>query len=356
MIESPPANGKRALITGVTGQDGSYLAELLLAKGYVVWGVIRRSSSFNTGRIDHLYQDPHDPGVRLRLVYGDLTSASSMHRILHESRPDEVYNLGAQSHVKVSFDEPEYTSDVAALGPLRILEALRKLNLDARFYQASSSECFGQTEESPQTETTPFHPRSPYAAAKCFAYQITRNYREAYDMFAVNGILFNHESPRRGETFVTRKISRAVGRIKYGLQEKLYLGNLDAKRDWGFAGDYVEAMWTMLQADVPKDYVVATGDVHSVREFCELCFNAADLPLTWQGAGAAERGFGPNGQVLVEVDPAYFRPAEVNALQGDASKIRDELGWQPTVTFGELARMMVEHDLRLAAAEKEGTV
>ncbi|MDC0936297.1 GDP-mannose 4,6-dehydratase [Pirellulales bacterium] len=350
-MDYPSTNGKRALITGITGQDGSYLAELLLSKGYVVRGVIRRSSSFNTDRIDHLYQDLHEEDVRLRLVYGDLGSSSSIQRIVHDCQPDEVYNLGAQSHVKVSFEEPEYTSDIAALGPLRVLEAIRELDKEVRFYQASSSECFGQAVESPQTETTQFYPRSPYAVAKAFAFHLTRNYREAYGLYASNGILFNHESPRRGETFVTRKISRAVGRIKFGLQDRLYLGNLDACRDWGFAGDYVEAMWAILQADEPDDFVVATGETHSVREFCEICFATADLPLEWTGAGVEEIGRGPDGQVLVVVDPKYFRPAEVATLEGDASKARRELGWAPKVSFTELAQMMVEHDLKRAAGE-----
>ena len=349
----PKTNGKRALITGITGQDGSYLAELLLSKGYLVSGVIRRSSTFNTSRIDHLYQDPHEADVRLRLVHGDLGSSSSMQRIIHECQPDEVYNLAAQSHVKVSFEEPEYTSDVAALGPLRVLEAVRELDHDVRFYQASSSECFGQAVETPQTERTRFYPRSPYGVAKAFAFHLTRNYREAYGLFAANGILFNHESPRRGETFVTRKISRAVGRIKHGLQDRLYLGNLDAQRDWGFAGDYVEAMWAILQADEADDFVVATGETHSVREFCDICFATAGMPLTWEGAGTEEVGRSADGQVLVEIDPKYFRPAEVDALIGDSTKARRELGWKPTVGFEELARMMVEADLNLAKRESK---
>src|ERR1044071_229410 len=268
---------KKALITGITGQDGSYLAELLLEKGYEVWGVIRRSSSFNTGRIDHLYQDPHEPDIRLRLIYGDLGDASSINQVLKKVRPDEIYNLGAQSHVKVSFDVPEYTGDVTGLGAVRVLEAMRELGLESKFYQASSSELYGKVVETPQTETTPFHPRSPYAAAKAYAFYITKNYRESYDMFAVNGILFNHESPRRGETFVTRKVTRAVGRIKHGLQDKLFLGNLDARRDWGFAGDYVEAMWLMLQQPEPDDYVIATGEMHSVREMLDVAFGQLDL-------------------------------------------------------------------------------
>ena len=337
----------RALITGITGQDGSYLAELLLAKNYEVWGLVRRSSSFHTGRIDHLYKDPHESDVRLRLAYGDMSDAGSLHRILQTVQPDEIYNLAAQSHVKVSFEVPEYTADVVGLGTLRLLEAMRDLGIASRFYQASSSEMFGLATESPQRETTPFHPRSPYAAAKVFAHQITRGYRESYGLFAVNGILFNHESPRRGETFVTRKISRAAARIKLGLQDRVYLGNLAARRDWGFAGDYVQAMWLMMRADDPEDYVIATGVSHSVRDFCEQCFAAVDLPLRWEGQGLAERGLGPREQVLVEVDPRYFRPAEVDALVGDASKARQKLQWSPTVTMEGLAQMMVEHDLRM---------
>ncbi|MFN8625586.1 MAG: GDP-mannose 4,6-dehydratase [Candidatus Binatia bacterium] len=333
---------RRALITGITGQDGSYLAELLLAKGYQVWGAIRRSSSFNTARIDHLYQDPHDPDVRLRLVYADLNDASSLNKLLKVVRPDEIYNLGAQSHVKVSFDVPEYTAEVTGLGTVRLLEAMRELGLEARFYQASSSELYGLAREVPQRETTPFYPRSPYAAAKAYAFYITRNYREAYGMFAVNGILFNHESPRRGETFVTRKIARAAAAIRTGKQERLFLGNLDARRDWGFAGDYVDAMWRMLQADTPDDYVIATGETHSVREFCDLAFAHAGLPLRWQGDGDAEQGVATDGRVLVAVDPRYYRPTEVDVLLGDASKARSQLGWAPKVGFRELVEMMVE--------------
>jgi GDPmannose 4,6-dehydratase len=347
MSASPPSpSDKVALITGITGQDGSYLAELLLAKGYRVWGMIRRSSSFNTARIDHLYQDPHEADVRLRLIYGDLGDASSINRILKIVRPDEIYNLGAQSHVKVSFDVPEYTGDVTGLGVVRLLEAMRELDLDARFYQASSSELYGKVVETPQRETTPFYPRSPYAAAKAYAFHITRNYRESYGLFAVNGILFNHESPRRGATFVTRKISRAAARIKLGLQSTLYLGNLEAKRDWGFAGDYVEAMWLMMQADQPDDFVIATGETCTVRWFCELCFAAAGIPITWQGAGLDESGIDARGRPLVRIDPQYFRPAEVDLLCGDASKARRVLGWEPKTRVAELAQMMVEHDLR----------
>jgi GDPmannose 4,6-dehydratase len=350
-VNYPPRNGKRSLVTGITGQDGSYLAELLLGKGYEVWGTIRRSSSFNTERIDHIYQDPHDPDVRLRLVYADLNDASSLNKLLKTVRPHEIYNLGAQSHVKVSFEVPEYTGEVTGLGTVRLLEAMRDLDLDARFYQASSSELFGLAQERPQRETTPFYPRSPYAAAKAYAFYITRNYREGYGIFAVNGILFNHESPRRGETFVTRKITRAAGRIAHGLQERLFLGNLDAQRDWGHAADYVDAMWRMLQADEPEDYVVATGESHSVREFCERAFHRAGLPITWQGKGKEEKGVAADGRVLVEVDTNYFRPTEVDFLLGDASKAREKLGWKPTVTFSQLVDAMVENDLNLAARE-----
>ncbi len=355
MHNFPPKNGRRALVTGITGQDGSYLAELLLGKGYEVWGVIRRSSSFNTARIDHIYQDPHDTDIRLHLCYGDLNDASSINRILKVVRPDEIYNLGAQSHVKVSFDIPEYTAEVTAVGTVRILEAMRELDLTARFYQASSSELYGKVAQTPQTETTPFYPRSPYAAAKAYAFYITRNYRESYNMFAVNGILFNHESPRRGATFVTRKISRAVARIKYGQQDRVYLGNLDARRDWGYAGDYVQAMWLLLQADEPDDFVIATGQTHSVRDFCDLAFTEAGLPVQWQGRGADEKGLGPDGRVLVEVDPNYFRPAEVDLLLGDASKARAQLGWQPSVDFAGLVHMMVQHDLRAVEQSLQGS-
>ncbi len=327
---------KTAFITGITGQDGSYLTELLLAKGYTVWGMIRRSSSFNTGRIDHLYQDLHQGDGRLRLVYGDLTDGGALARILHEIQPDEVYNLGAQSHVRVSFDQPEYSVDVDALGTLRLLEAIRGLPRRPRFYQASSSEMFGQAAERPQNERTPFHPRSPYACAKVYAYWQTVNYREAYGLFACNGILFNHESPRRGETFVTRKITRAATRIKLGLQDRLYLGNLEARRDWGFAGDYVEAMWRMMQLDRPEDFVIATGESHSVREFAERVFQYLGL----------------NPYRYIEVDPRYFRPAEVDCLQGDARKARNLLNWAPTVSFDELVVMMTEADLELARREK----
>jgi GDPmannose 4,6-dehydratase len=326
---------KRALITGITGQDGSFLAELLLEKGYEVHGVIRRSSSFNTQRIDHFYQDPHKSATRLFLVHGDLNDSSSLNTILRQVQPDEIYNLGAQSHVRVSFDVPEYTGDVTGIGTVRILEAIRELGSRPKFYQASSSEMYGQSPDVPQNEETPFHPRSPYACAKVFAYHTTVNYREAYGLFACNGILFNHESERRGETFVTRKITRAVTRIKLGLQEKLYLGNLDAKRDWGYARDYVEAMWLMMQAERPDDYVIATGETHSVREFVEGAFSYLDLD--WQD--------------YVEIDPWYYRPSEVDVLQGDATKARKALGWEPKVSFTDLIRLMVESDMLLARRE-----
>jgi GDPmannose 4,6-dehydratase len=348
-LQLPPRNGKTALITGITGQDGSYLAELLLEKGYDVWGMIRRSSSFNTARINHIYQDPHEVDLRLRLFYGDLSDSSSIHTILNRVKPQEVYNLGAQSHVKVSFEEPEYTADVTGTGCLRILEGLRELDNGCRFYQASSSELYGLVQETPQKESTPFYPRSPYAAAKAYAFYITRNYRESYGMFAVNGILFNHESPRRGETFVTRKVSRAVANIKQGKQDCLYLGNLDAKRDWGFAGDYVRAMWLMLQIDRPDDYVIATGETHSVREFCELAFGHVGWPLTWKGTGVEEVGLNPEGRVVVRVDPRYFRPAEVDLLLGDPTKARHDLGWELQVGFQQLVFMMVDHDMKSVA-------
>ncbi|NOY40649.1 MAG: GDP-mannose 4,6-dehydratase [Planctomycetes bacterium] len=346
MHDFPARNGQRALITGITGQDGSYLAELLLGKGYEVWGMVRRSSSFNRNRIDHIYQDPHSDDVRLHLCYGDLNDASSINHVLRTVRPDEIYNLGAQSHVKVSFEVPEYTGEVTGLGAVRLLEAMREEEIDAKFYQASSSEMYGKAIESPQTETTPFHPRSPYAAAKAYAFYVTQNYRESYGMFAVNGILFNHESPRRGENFVTRKISQAAARIAAGLQDTLFLGNMDALRDWGFSGDYVEAMWLMLQQDEPDDYVIATGETHSVREFCEICFARAGLPITWEGEAENEKGFGPEGRLLVQIDPRYYRPAEVDVLLGDSSKARRELGWKPRVTFQKLAEMMVDTDLK----------
>ena len=328
--------GKRALITGITGQDGSYLAELLLEKGYEVHGIIRRSSSFNTQRIDHILRDAHDPKSHLFLVHGDLSDSSALNTILRKVEPHEIYNLGAQSHVRVSFDTPEYTTDVTALGTIRILEAIREVGITPKFYQASSSEMFGKVGETPQSETTPFHPRSPYACAKVFAYYATVNYREAYNLFACNGILFNHESERRGETFVTRKITRAATRIKLGLQDKLFLGNLDAKRDWGYAKDYVEAMWLMMQAESSDDYVIATGETHSVHEFVEETFSYLDLD--WKE--------------YVEIDPWYYRPSEVDLLLGDSSKARRELGWEPKVGFKDLVKLMVNHDLNLANEEK----
>ncbi len=324
-------NKKKALVTGITGQDGSYLAEFLLKKNYEVYGLIRRSSSFNTGRINHLYQDPHEKNVCLRLVHGDLNDASSLNRIVKTIKPDEIYNLGAQSHVKVSFDAPEYTSEAVAIGTTRLLEAIRDSGIKTKFYQASSSEMFGLTREFPQNEKTPFYPRSPYAVAKVYAYWIAVNYREAYQMFAANGILFNHESPRRGETFVTRKITMALARIKHGLQDKLYLGNLNSQRDWGFAGDYVEAMWLMLQQPKADDYVIATGETHSVKEFLEEAFSYANLK--WQK--------------YVKIDPRYFRPTEVDCLLGDSSKARKILKWKPTVGFKELVKMMVDADMKL---------
>ena len=330
---------KKALITGISGQDGSYLAELLLAKNYEVHGIVRRSSSFNTGRIDPIYQDPHVPHARLKLHYGDLNDASSLNRILRTIQPDEIYNLGAQSHVRVSFDIPEYTAEVTALGTVRLLEAIRESGLTPKFYQASSSEMFGKVQEIPQRETTPFYPRSPYGAAKVYAYWITVNYREAYNLFACNGILFNHESPRRGETFVTRKITRAAARIKLGVQQELYLGNLDAKRDWGFAGDYVQAMWTMLQAYQPDDYVVATGQTHTVRDFLDRAFGY--LELDWKQ--------------YVKIDQRYYRPTEVDLLIGDAGKAKRVLGWEPKVSFEDLVVMMVKADMRAERDILEGT-
>ena len=327
---------KRALITGITGQDGSFLAELLLEKGYEVYGVIRRSSSFNTDRIDHLYQDPHEPDSRLRLLYGDLNDSSSLNTILRKTEPDEIYNLGAQSHVRVSFDVPEYTGEVTGMGTVRLLEAIRETGIRPRFYQASSSELYGKVAEVPQTERTPFYPRSPYGCAKAYAYYITVNYRESYDLFACNGILFNHESERRGETFVSRKITRAATRIKEGLQDRLYLGNLESRRDWGYAKDYVEAMWLMMQAAEPDDYVIATGETHSVREFLDETFGYLDLD--WRE--------------YVELDSRYLRPAEVDVLIGDYSKARRRLGWEPKVGFRELVRIIIDHDATLAQKEK----
>ena len=321
--------GKRALITGITGQDGSYLSELLLGKGYEVFGIIRRSSSFNTQRIDHIYQDPHEAGNRLKLVYGDLNDASSLNKILRDVKPEEIYNLGAQSHVRVSFDIPEYTAEVGALGTLRLLEAIRETGVNPRFYQASSSELFGKVQEIPQKETTPFYPRSPYGVAKLYSYWITVNYRESYGLFACNGILYNHESPRRNETFVTRKVTRAAAAIKLGLRDKLFLGNLDAKRDWGYAPEFVEAMWRMLQQEKPDDYIIATGETHSIRELLDVAFARVDLD--WEP--------------FVEVDKRYFRPAEVDILIGDASKAEQVLGWKPKVRFKELIEIMVDADL-----------
>jgi len=344
---------KKALITGITGQDGSYLAELLLEKGYEVHGMIRRSSSFNTGRINHIYRDPHESGVRMLLHYGDLNDASSINKVLRDVRPDEIYNLGAQSHVRVSFDVPEYTGEVDALGTVRILEGIRESELNTRFYQASSSELYGKVVETPQRETTPFYPRSPYACAKAYAFYITVNYRESYNLFACNGILFNHESPRRGETFVTRKITRAAARIKLGMQSCLYLGNLEAKRDWGFAGDYVEAMWLMLQQTEPDDFVIATGETHSVREFAEKVFARLGMPLEWKGKGVHEKGIDAGtGNIVIEVDPKYFRPAEVDLLLGDPAKAKRLLGWQPKVGFDSLVEMMSDVDLADAEREK----
>ncbi len=337
---------KKALITGITGQDGSYLAELLLDKGYEVHGIIRRSSSFNTGRIDHIFQDPHERKLRLLLHYGDLSDSSNLSRLLEKIKPDEIYHLGAQSHVRVSFDSPEYTGDVTGLGTLRILDAIKDTQIKAKFYQASSSEMYGKVQQIPQTEKTPFYPRSPYAVAKVYAYWITINYRESYDMFACNGILFNHESPRRGETFVTRKITQGLARIKLGKQKVLYLGNLDSKRDWGYAKDYVEGMWMILQHKEPDDYVLATNETHSVREFVEESTKLLNMDIVWQGEGQNEKGVDKKtGKTIVEIDPRYFRPAEVDLLIGDYSKAKKILGWKPKVTFKELTKIMTEADL-----------
>lgn len=340
---------KKALIFGITGQDGAYLAELLLEKGYEVHGVKRRSSSFNTGRIDHIYRDFHDSRARFFLHYGDLSDASNITQLIASIDPDEVYNLAAQSHVRVSFDLPEYTSDITGLGTMRILEAIRLLGKTAkvRFYQASSSELYGLVQEIPQKETTPFYPRSPYAVSKLYAYWITTNYREAYGMYACNGILFNHESPRRGETFVTRKITRAVANIKAGNQKKLFIGNINAKRDWGYAKDYVEAMWRMLQQDKPDDFVIATGETHSVREFIEHAFAYVGIKIMWEGKGIDEVGIDKaTGDILIEIDPRYFRPTEVDLLLGDPSKATKQLGWKPKTTFKELVHLMMEADLK----------
>ncbi|AIF52461.1 GDP-mannose 4,6-dehydratase [Pelosinus sp. UFO1] len=341
---------KIALITGITGQDGAYLADFLLKKGYIVHGIKRKSSLLNTARINHLYQDSHEQNVNFFLHYGDLTDSTNLIRIIQEVKPDEIYNLAAQSHVQVSFDTPEYTANADGLGTLRLLEALRILGMQkkVKFYQASTSELYGKVQEIPQRETTPFYPRSPYAAAKLYAYWITVNYREAYGMFACNGILFNHESPIRGETFVTRKITRAVACIKLGLGNILYLGNLNAKRDWGFAGDYVKAMWLMLQQQEPEDYVIATGQTHSVREFVELAFKNIDITIEWRGVGLEEHGVDAmTGKVLVRIDPRYFRPTEVDILLGDATKAKDKLNWQPEVCFHELVKMMVDEDTKI---------
>jgi GDPmannose 4,6-dehydratase len=347
---------KKALITGVTGQDGAYLAAFLLSKGYEVHGIKRRSSLFNTARIDNIYEDPHMPSRHFILHYGDMTDSSSLIHIVQKVQPDEIYNLAAQSHVQVSFEEPEYTANSDALGVLRLLEAIRILGLEkkTRFYQASTSELYGLVRETPQTETTPFYPRSPYAVAKMYGYWIVVNYREAYGMYACNGILFNHESPMRGETFVTRKITRGLARIKVGLQTQLFLGNLDAKRDWGHARDYIEMQWLMLQQEKPQDYVIATGQQYSVREFVERCAKLLELDLTWSGSGVDEKAVDKAGNVVVAVDPRYFRPTEVETLLGDASKAKRELGWEPRTSFEELVREMVESDLK--AAERDALV
>ncbi len=346
---------KKALITGITGQDGAYLAELLLEKGYEVHGIKRRSSLFNTDRIDHLYQDPHEKNVHLHLHYGDMTDSTNLIRIIQEIQPDEIYNLAAQSHVKVSFETPEYTANADALGTLRMLEAIRILNLEnkTKFYQASTSELYGKVQEIPQTENTPFYPRSPYAVAKLYAFWIVKNYREAYQMFACNGILFNHESPLRGETFVTRKITRAAARIKLGLQEKLYVGNLDAQRDWGHAKDYVEGMWLMLQQDKPDDYVLATNQTTPVRTFIEKAFGYAGITVKWEGTGVNEKGIdAATGKTIIEIDERYFRPTEVDLLIGDASKAKKELGWEPKYTLEQLIQEMVEEDIKLFERDK----
>ena len=347
---------KKALITGITGQDGAYLAELLMSKGYEVHGIKRRTSLFNTNRIDHLYQDPHDNAPQLVLHYGDMTDSSGLTQIVQKVQPDEIYNLAAQSHVKVSFEEPEYTANSDALGTLRLLEAIRIIGLEkvTRFYQASTSELYGLVQEVPQSETTPFYPRSPYAVAKLYAYWITVNYREAYGIYACNGILFNHESPTRGETFVTRKITRALARIKAGLQQRLYLGNMDALRDWGHARDYVEMQWLMLQQAGPKDYVIATGEQHSVREFVELAARQLGFEIHWKGSGAEEKGYDQDGREIVAVDPRYYRPTEVESLLGNPTKARTELGWEPRTKFADLVQEMVAADLDLA--EKDALI
>lgn len=338
---------KKALITGITGQDGSYLTELLLDKGYEVHGTVRRASSFNRDRIEHLYNRADIYNKKLFIHYGDLTDSSNLNRLLEKVQPDEIYNLAAQSHVQVSFEVPEYTAEVDAVGTLRLLDAIKDRGINCKFYQASTSELFGKVQEIPQKETTPFYPRSPYAAAKLYSYWITVNYREAYDLYACNGILFNHESPRRGENFVTRKITIGIGNILKGKQDKISLGNLSAKRDWGFAGDYVEAMWMMLQQDKPEDYVIATGETHAVREFCELAFKYAGIDIEWDGEGVNEKGVDrKTGKVLVDVNPRYFRPAEVELLIGDPSKAKEELGWRPKMGFKELVEIMVKEDLK----------
>jgi GDPmannose 4,6-dehydratase len=337
---------KKALITGITGQDGSYLAEFLLKKGYEVHGIVRRSSSFNTNRIDHIYNDPHQKKGVLHLHYGDLSDSSNINRILEKVKPDEIYHLGAQSHVRVSFDLPEYTGDITGLGTVRLLDGIRSTGIKTKFYQASSSEMFGTTGKEPLKETSPFHPRSPYGAAKVYAYWITKNYREAYGLFATNGILFNHESPRRGETFVTRKITRGLARIKLGLDDKLYLGNLDAKRDWGFAGDYVEGMWMMLQHKEPDDFILATNETHTVREFVEETAKHLGFDFYWKGKGLDEKGIDKKtGKTLVEIDPRYFRPSEIDILLGSYDKAKKKLGWKPKVKFKELVKLMALADL-----------
>jgi len=355
---------KKALITGITGQDGSYLAELLLSKGYEVHGLIRRSSAFNTGRIDHIYTDPHIPGTRLFLHYGDLSDSGQLSNLIYNIRPDEIYHLGAQSHVKVSFDMPEYTGDVSGLGTTRLLDAVRRSGIKTRFYQASSSEMFGAAPP-PQNESTPFYPRSPYSAAKVYAFWMTVNYREGYNMFACNGILFNHESPRRGETFVTRKITRALANMLAGKQRRIYLGNIEAKRDWGFAPEYVEMMWLMLQQDKPEDYVVGTGESHSVKEFLEKAFEYVGIGIKWKGSGVERKGFVKSlssalastlrvGDPLIEIDPKYFRPTEVDFLKADISKAKKRLGWKPRTTFDELVKIMVDYDMKLIGLSPVG--
>lgn len=345
---------KKALITGVTGQDGAYLSEFLLKRGYEVHGIKRRSSSLNTARVDHLYMDPHEQNVKFYMHYGDLTDATNLIRIIQETQPDEIYNLAAQSHVKVSFETPEYTANTDAIGTLRVLEAIRILNMEkkTKFYQASTSELYGKVQETPQKETTPFYPRSPYGVAKLYSYWITVNYREAYDIFACNGILFNHESPIRGETFVTKKITQGLSRIKTGLQDCLYIGNLDSKRDWGHARDYVEMMWLMLQQEKPEDYVIATGEQHSVREFVETSCLELDMPIRWEGRGIDEKGINKNGDIIVSVDSKYFRPTEVDNLLGDPTKAKEQLGWKPKISFKELVKEMIDVDLKLAEKER----